>query len=217
MTALRHARFALAAATAGMTLGVAGAAPSLDEAMRVVGSARATVAETALLTGTENFDIEAFRNVLREARGEIPYAGFDTATGIVQFANTGTTTVEQLVNFSIAWSALEVNWVFATLLGDTQASSRLFQESNLLTSFESQYMANVQQGSAAFLSFYTQNEANGFALTLRRAASDMNLIALIPDTMDPEGFIRQRLQVAFNRLTNAADFVHSAGEAFSIF
>ena len=217
MTALRHARFALAAATAGMSLGVAGAAPTLDEAMRVVGSARATVAETALLTGTENFDIEAFRNVLREARGEIPYAGFDTATGIVQFANTGTTTVEQLVNFSIAWSALEVNWVFATLLGDTQASSRLFQESNLLTSFESQYMANVQQGSAAFLSFYTQNEANGFALTLRRAASDMNLIALIPDTMDPEGFIRQRLQVAFNRLTNAADFVHIAGEAFSIF
>lgn len=192
------------------------AAPTLEDAIRVVGSARATAAEVALLTGTEDFDIDAFREKLRTDRGAVPYEGLDTAAGVVQLANRGSTTVEQLVTFNVAWSALEVNWVFATLLGDAESASQLLQQSNLLINYEAQYMANVQQG-AAFVSFYAQNEANQFVLTLRRTASDMNLIALIPDAVDPEGFIRQRLQVGYNRLTNAADFIHSAGEAFAIF
>ena len=211
------ARFAVAAAVAGMALQPVAAAPAMEEAMEVLGAARAAVAEITLLAGTEDLDIEAFREALRTSRGEIPYAGFETAAGIIEVANTGTTTAQQLVNFNVAWSALEVNWAYATLLGDAEASSRLGRESNLLINYEVQYMANVQQGSAAFASFYTQREAHAVTLTLHSAASEMNLIALIPDAMDPERFVRQRLQVAYNRLTNAAAFVKSAGEAFAIY
>ena len=210
-------RFAVAAAVAGMALQPVAAAPAMDEAMEVLGAARAAVAEITLLSGTEGLDIEAFREALRASRGEVPYAGFETAAGIIEAANSGVTTAQQLVNFNVAWAALEVNWAYATLLGDTEASSRLGRESNLLINYEIQYMANVQQGNAAFASFYTQREANAVALTLHSAASEMNLIALIPDAMDPERFVRQRLQVTYNRLTNTADFVRSAGEAFAIY
>ncbi len=216
MSAANSARFVLTAA-AGLMVGGADAAPTLDDATRMVGSARAAVAEIALLSGTENFSIDALRSTLRESRGEQPYTDFDSSAKIVEFANSGATTTAQLLNFSLAWAALEVNWVFATLLGDEEASSLLMGESNRLINHEIQYMSNVERGRGSFNSVYTRIEANRRALTLRRVASEMNLIAMIPDAMDPEGFIRQRMQVAYNRLTNAADFLVSAGEAFAVY
>ncbi len=216
MTTGIHSRFLLFAA-AGLVTGAADAAPTLDDAIRVVGSARAAVAEIAVLTGTEDFNIEALRRSLRESRGEVPYEKFESAEAIIQFANSGATTVIQLVNFSIGWAALEVNWVYATLLGNTQASSRLLRESNRLVNYEVQYMVRVERGTGAFASVYTRMAANRHAMVLHRVASETNLIAVIPVAMDPAGFLRQRLQVMYNRLTNTAHFVNSAGEAFAVF
>ena len=112
--------------------------------------------------------------------------------------------------FNVAWAALESNWLFATLLGDKEASVRLQRESNSLIAYQAAYMTNVKKG-AAFASFYPRLEANQHAMTLRITAANMNYILLIPNAMDPEGFLRQRLQVVYNRLTNTADFIHSAG------
>lgn len=189
---------------------------SVNDALRVVGSARRTVAEMQILTGTEAFDPDAFRQALMEARGATPYEAYTTAEAVVQVANGAGTTSAQLASFSIGWAALDVNWVFATLLGDTEAAAKLLTESNSLINYQALYMANVEQGGA-FASFYPRIEANSLALTLRRTASEMNLISLIPNAMDPEGFVRQRLQIAYNRLTNAAEFVHNAGEAFTFY
>lgn len=209
----------LAIAIAALSLGMLHAAElpaSVNDALRVVGSARNTVAEMPILTGTEAFDPDSFRETLMEARGATPYESFTTAQAVVQISNAAGTTAAQLTTFSIGWAALEVNWVFATLLGDSEAAELLLKESNALINYQAHYMANVEQGGA-FVSFYPKIEANNFALTLRRTASEMNLISLIPNAMDPEGFVRQRMQVAYNSLTNAADFVHSAGEAFTFY
>lgn len=189
----------------------------VDDALRIVGSARQTVAEIPVLTGTEGFSIDTFRQMLMDSRGATPYESFVTAQAVVEVANTAGTTVEQLTVFNIGWAALEVNWVFASLLGETADATLLLGESNKLINYQSIYMANVQQGSASFVSYYPKIEANNHALNLRRTASEMNLISLIPNAMDPEGFLRQRLQVTYNRLTNAAEFIHNAGESFSFY
>ena len=216
MTATTRLGFIAVAALPSIALGAAELPDSVDDALQVVGSARRTVAEMPILTGTDEFNPDTFRETLTEARGATPYEGFTTAQAVVQVANGAGTTVSQLTTFNIGWAALEVNWVFATLLGDSEAAAQLLKESNLLINYQALYMANVEQGGA-FVSFYPKIEANNLALTLRRTASEMNLISLIPNAMDPEGFIRQRLQVVYNRLTNAAAFVHNAGEAFTFY
>ncbi len=216
MTAtIRPLTIAIAALSSGMLHAVE-LPTSVDDALRVVGSARNTVAEMPVLSGTEDFDPDTFRETLMEARGATPYESFTTAQAVVQIANEAGTTAAQLTTFSIGWAALEVNWVFATLLGDSEAAALLLKESNALINYQALYMANVEQGRA-FVSFYPKIEANNFALTLRRTASEMNLISLIPNAMDPEGFVRQRMQVVYNSLTNAAEFVHNAGEAFTFY
>ena len=216
MTATTRLGIIAVAALWSISLRAAELPDSVDDALQVLGSARRTVAEMPILTGTEAFNPDTFRETLREARGSTPYEAFTTAQDVVQIANASGTTVAQLATFGIGWAALDVNWVFATLLGDTEAAAQLLKESNALINYQGLYMANVEQGGA-FVSFYPKIEANNLALTLRRTASEMNLIALIPNAMDPEGFIRQRLQVVYNRLTNTAEFVHNAGEAFTFY
>lgn len=189
---------------------------SVNDALSVVGSARRAVAQLPVLAGTESFDLAAFRAMLIESRGATPYERYVTGQGLVEIANGAGTTAAQLTSFSVGWAALEVNWVYATLLGDEEAAKRLLQESNTLVNHQGLYMENVQRG-AAFVNFYPRIEANSLAMSLRRTAAEMNLISLIPNTIDPEGFVRQRMQVVFNRLVNAAEFIRSAGEAFTLY
>ena len=188
---------------------------SADDALEVVASARRAVAALPVLTGTEGFSVEALRQSLSDARGAAPYEDFLTAEAVAEFAKRASTTVEQLMLFNSGWTALEVNWLYATLLGDSESASRLLVESNRLVNLQSAYMGNVEQGTASFASFYTTIEGNSYALRLHRMASEMNLISLIPNEMDPEGYLRQRMQTAYNRLTNTAAFIHTASEAFS--
>ena len=39
----------------------------------------------------------------------------------------------------------------------------------------------------------------------------------IPDLVDPEGYLRQRMRATYLRLTNTADLIMAAGDAYSYY
>ena len=191
-----------------------------QSAMEVVGMARAAVSAMPVLSGTEGFDVAAFRQALRDSRGDVPYEAFLTARNVTDFVGGATTYSAQLASYDIGWAALEMNWVYAILLGDEEQATSIQTESNWLLGQQALYLANVadQPGYVVFASpFYQRNEASNLAMSIRRVAADVNIAAHIPDAMDPEGYVRQRLRSVFQRLTNTADFIRDAGEAYSYY
>ncbi len=202
------------------TASVAAEVPTgLDQALAVVGSARHAVEALPVLSGTEAFDVEAFRQSLRELRGETPYSAFLTAQDVVDLVSTSSTGSEQFMTFNVGWAALEVNWFYATLLGDREIADSISTQSAVLMSQNDWYFANViQAGSVVFASiFRTRAEAGSLAMVLRSSAAGVSIAAYLPDAIDPEGFVRQRMQTVFDRLTNAAEFIRAAGEAYSYY
>ena len=160
--------------------------------------------------------MEAFRQTLRDLRGDTPYTAYLTAQNVVDLVGGASTAAEQLVAFDIGWAALEVNWFYATLLGNTDSATSLLAESRSLIGQQSWYLSNILEGSrVVFANYFPKPEANGLAMALRRSAADINVAMYIPDAIDPEGFLRQRLRGVFNRLTNSADFIRDAGEAYT--
>ena len=182
--------------------------------------ARGAVSAMPVLSGTEGFDVAAFRQALRDSRGDVPYEAFLTARNVTDFVGRATTYSAQLASYDIGWAALEVNWVFAILLGDEEQAKSIQTESNWLLGQHALYLANVadQPGYVVFASpLYQRNEASNLAMSIRRVAADVNIAAHIPNVIDPEGYVRQRLRSVFQRLTNTADFIRDAGEAYSYY
>ena len=194
-------------------------ADGLEQALGIVGSARRAVEALPVLTGTEEFDVETFRQSLRELRGDTPYTAFLTAQDVVDLVSTAGTGSDQLMKFNIGWAALEVNWFFATLLGDSETAEGLEAQSAVLMSQNDWYYSNVTQAaSVVFASlFRTRAEAGSLAMILRSSAAGVSIAAYLPDAIDPEGFIRQRMNAVYDRLTNAAEFLRDAGEAYSYY
>ena len=161
--------------------------------------------------------MEAFRQTLRDLRGDTPYIGLLDSPECrgpcwgCQHRSRTTGGVRTLVG-----PALEVNWFYATLLGNTDSATSLLAESRSLIGQQSWYLSNILEGShVVFANYFPKPEANGLAMALRRSAADINVAMYIPDAIDPEGFLRQRLRGVFNRLTNSADFIRDAGEAYT--
>ena len=210
---------AIAALSAAVASG-ADISDSTRSAMEVVGSARATVSAIPVLSGTGGFDVDTFRQALRDTRGDVPYQAFPTALNITDFVGGATTYSGQLALYDIGWAALEVNWVYATLLGEEDQASSIQAESNWLLGQHDSYLFNVvnQPSYVVFASpFYQRNEAGSLSMAIRRAAADINIAAHIPNAVDPEGYVRQRLQSVFARLTNTADLIRDAAEAYSYY
>ena len=193
---------------------------STQRAMDVVGVARAAVSAMPVLTGAEEFDVDTFRQALKDSRGDVPYESFLTARSVTDFVSGATTYSAQLMSFDIGWAALELNWVYAILLGDGEQAKSIQTESNWLLGQHDLYLANVaeQPSYVVFASpLYQRNEASDLAMSIRRVAADVNIAAHIPNAIDPEGYVRQRLRSVFQRLTNTADFIRDAGEAYSYY
>ena len=189
-------------------------------AMEVVGVARASVSAMPVLSGAEGFDVDAFRQALRDLRGDVPYQAFLTARNVTDFVGGAGTYSAQLASYDIGWAALEVNWVYATLLGEEEQASTIQAESNWLLGQHDLYLSNVinQPSYVVFASpYYQRNEAGSLAMAIRRAAADINIAAHIPDSVDPEGYVRQRLRSLFTRLTNTAELIRDAGAAYSYY
>ena len=220
MTIKRHTTILAIASLQVAAASAAEIPDSTRSAMRVVGMARAAVSAMPVLTGAEGFDVAAFRQALRDSRGDTPYQAFLTARDVTDFVGGATTYSAQLASYEIGWAALEVNWVYAILLGDEEQARSIQTECNWLLGQHPLYLSNVadQPSYVVFASpFYQRNEASNLALSIRRVAADVNIAAHIPNAIDPEGFVRQRLQSTFRRLTNSADFIRDAGEAYSYY
>ena len=190
---------------------------AVNEAVRVVGAARSAVLAVPVLTGTEGFDVEAFREALRASRGETPYTRFQTALDVTDLVATGSTYASQLAYFEIGWAALDVNWVFATLLGETDVAESIQAETDWLVANHQLYIINMtgQGGYGVFAAFFPRFEAANLAMLLRQNAATASLEAYIPEAIDPEGFVRQRLRGVFDRLTNSAEIIRDAGQAYA--
>lgn len=191
--------------------------PRLLEAMEVVRSAGDIVEALPVLTGTEAVDVASFRSTLRTLRGESPYTTFMTGQDVTQLVATGRTHGSHLTFFEMGWAALDVNWVFATLLGDADVADALARESVAIHAQHGLYVdavVNAPQGPV-FANFFPRFEAHRYAMLLRQSAAQAHLAAYIPDVIDPEGFVRQRLRNLFERMTNSADLIRDAGEAYS--
>ena len=190
---------------------------SVSEAMQVVRSVRSAVLAVPVLSGTESFDVDSFREALRASRGEAQYTRYLTARDVTDLVATGNTYASQLTYFEIGWAALDVNWVFATLLGDTEVADAIQAETNWLVANHPLYILNVagQGGYGVFAAFFPRYEAANLAMLLRQNAATASLEAYIPDAIDPEGYVRQRLRGVFDRLTNSAQLIRDAGQAYS--
>ena len=210
-------------AIASMQVAVASAAElpdSAQSAMKVVRMARAAASAIPVLTGAEAFDVAAFREALRDSRGDVPYQAFLTARDVTDLVGGATTYSAQLASYDIGWAALEVNWVFAILLGDDEQARSIQTECNWLLGQHDLYLSNVadQPSYVVFASpYYQRNEASNLSMSIRRVAADVNIAAHIPNAIDPEGYVRQRLRSVFHRLSNTADFIRDAGEAYSYY
>lgn len=191
----------------------------LEQALNIVGTARHAVEALPVLTGTEAFDVETFRQKLMELRGGNRYTAFLTAQDVVDLVSTAGTGTDQFMKFNIGWAALEINWLFATLLGDRTTAESLEGQSRVLMSQNSWYYTNVIQASSVVFAspFRTRAESGSLGMVLRSTAAEVGIAAYLPDAIDPEGFVRQRMQAVYDRLTNAADFLRDAGEAYSYY
>ena len=217
MSGVRPATILLGALLMPVAVPSAEIPESLRKALQVVGSVQEAVAQSPVLTGTEGFDLEAFRQLLRDIRGDTPYSDFLTAESVEAFAAGAGTYSGFLAYFDVGWAALEVNWAVATLLGEGETAATLAQESQQLLSRHPLYVANVtgQAPGQVFAAYFPRYEASGLAMLLRQAAAQASLAAYLPDAADPEGHVRSRLRGLFDRLTNSADLIRDAGEAYS--
>ena len=194
--------------------------PSGFAEARAITVAAGHVAEALpVLSGAETFDVEAFRTRLRELRGETPYSPFMTAQDVHAYVTTAVSGSDQFTRFNVGWASLEMNWFVATLLGDAETAEALEAETAILVGQDAWYYSNViQSGSVVFSTvFRTLEEAASLSMVLRSTAAGIGLGAYLPDAIDPEGFVRQRMSALFDRLTNAAEFLRDAGEAYSIY
>lgn len=217
MSGVRPATVLLGALLMPVALPSAENPEPLRKALQVVGSVREAVAQSPVLTGTEGFDLDAFRQILRDIRGDTPYTDFLTAESVESFAAGVGTYSGHLAYFDVGWTALEVNWAVATLLGEGELADTLSKESQRLLSRHPLYVANVtsQAPRQVFAAYFPRYEASAQALFLRQAAAQAILAAYLPDAADPEGHVRGRLRGLFDRLTNSADLIRDAGEAYS--
>ena len=65
--------------------------------------------------------------------------------------------------------------------------------------------------------FYPRNEAGQLVMSLRRMAGSAIFRLQIPQVVDPEGYLRQRMTATHARLTNTADLIMDAAEAYSYY
>lgn len=168
-----------------------------------------------VLTGTEGFNIDGFRSALTANGG--PYNEHRTAQAVLQdIGSAGSIGVAGWMAYmAIGAVNLELNWAYATLLGDSIAADRFKSEASRLS--ETDLPPGVGQISGppstydlfgTFSPSEAQVLARGLSLTLRGAAIIITGEAAgITDAIDPEGFVRQSLRSQREILVDVADSI----------
>lgn len=184
-----------------------------------VASAQRVNMAAPVLTGTEDLDVDSARQQFG-VLGELAIPGYDTAQGILDRIAGTSTGASRLTSLEIGFAALEYNWFVATLVGDQALSSRLSAEVRSLTAVYDEIADDLVTPTVLtpFASvFYPRNEAGQLVMSLRRMAGSAIFRLHIPRVVDPEGYLRQRMTATHSRLTNTADLIMDAAEAYSYY
>ncbi len=192
---------------------------SFQRTASTVASAQRVNMAASVLTGTENLDVDSVRQQFG-VHGELAIPGYDTAQGILDLIAGTSTGASRLTSLEIGLAALEYNWFVATLVGDESLSSRLAAEVRSLMAVYDEIADDLVTPTVLtpFASvFYPRNEAGQLVMSLRRMAGSAIFRLHIPQVVDPEGYLRQRMTATHARLTNTADLIMDAAEAYSYY
>ena len=184
-----------------------------------VASAQRVNTAIPVLTGTENLDVDSVRQQFR-VEGELAIPGYDTAQGILDLIAGTSTGASRLTSLEIGLAALEYNWFVATLLGNQSLSATLAAEVRSLMAVYDEIADDLVTPTVLtpFGSvFYSRSEAGQLVMSLRRMAGSAIFRLHIPQAVDPEGYLRQRMTATHSRLTNTADLIMDAAEAYSYY
>ncbi len=205
---------------AAVTVSVAGTAAEripapFEQALKQV----TAIPRVPVLTGTEGFAVDRIREGFGDS-GEVPLSAFQTAEDVLNGLAPVSTGSGRLTSLEIGLAALEYNWLVTTLVGDQALASSLASEITRVSAVYDSILNDVVYPSALvpFASvYYTRQEAGQLAMSLRRMAGSAIFEMHIPDLVDPEGYLRQRMRATYLRLTNTADLIMAAGDAYSYY
>lgn len=190
-----------------------------ETAAKMVASAHRTQLATPVLTGTEGLDVEAVRNQFG-VQGGLAIPGYATAQGILDAIAGTSTGASRLTSLEIGLAALEYNWFVATLVGDEALSGSLAAEVRSLMAVYDTIADDIVTPTilTPFASvFYPRIEAAQLVMSLRRMANSAIFRMHVPQIIDPEGYLRQRMNATHSRLTNTADLIMDAAVAYSYY
>ena len=161
------------------------------------------------LTGYGGLTLERFRNSIL-ANGD-PYFVNRTAEDVTMKAQDLGADFGGFASEStflmMGWSQLWMNWAYATILGDQTKAAEFFAEA-LELELQNE---NLLEAESPFgtVSRAEKDQISAFlSVMLRIVAHDVGSEAvLMPDTVDPEGYIRQRLGFVRDELNSFAQAV----------
>ena len=204
---------------AAAPLGAAPIPAPFEQAIAAVTLAEPVDPGPPVLSGTEGFDIAAFRAQFGEP-GSVPFPDIQTARAIVDGISEINTGAARLTSFEIGFAAIEYNWFAATVAGSQELAGTLAGEIKQLRQLHQSlvdsvvFSLNVPPFASAF---YTRPEAGRLAMNLRRMAGSAVFEQFLPKAIDPEGYLAARLRAVHDRLKNSADLILAAGEAYAIY
>lgn len=190
-----------------------------ESAAKMLASAHRAQLVAPVLSGTEGLDVEAVRNQFG-VQGGLAIPGYETAQGILDAIAGTSTGASRLTSLEIGLAALEYNWFVATLVGDQALSSTLAAEVRSLMAVYDTIADDIVTPTilTPFASvFYPRMEAAQLVMSLRRMANSAIFRMHIPQVIDPEGYLRQRMNATHSRLTNTADLIMDAAVAYSYY
>lgn len=190
-----------------------------ERVAKSVAAAHRVEITTPVLTGTEGLDVDGVRQLFG-VHGELAIPGFETAQGVLDAIAGTSTGASRLTSLEIGLAALEYNWFVATLVGDQPLSTRLSGEIRSLMAVYDTMADDLVTPTilTPFASaFYPRIEAGQLVMSLRRMAGSAVFRMHIPQIVDPEGYLRQRMNATYARLTNTADLIMDAAEAYSLY
>ncbi|MDE0262799.1 MAG: hypothetical protein OXJ37_10405 [Bryobacterales bacterium] len=212
-------KIVLSVTLGGFTASSAELPAEFKRVARTVAGAHHVEIAAPVLTGTEGLDVDGVRQLFGVS-GELAIPGFETAQGVLDGIAGTSTGASRLTSLEIGLAALEYNWFVATLVGDQPRSSELAAEVRSLIAVYDTMADDVVTPTILppFASaFYPRIEAGQLVMSLRRMAGSAIFRMHIPQVVDPEGYLRQRMNATYARLANTADLIMDAAEAYSLY
>ena len=145
---------------------------------------------------------------------------YETVQGILDLIAGTSTGDSRLTLLEIGLAALEYNLFVATLVGDQPLSSELAGEIRSLMAVYDTIADDLVSPTILTplaSAFYPRIEAGQLVMSLRRMAGSAIFRMHIPQIVDPEGYLRQRMNATYARLTNTADLIMDAAEPCSLY